>query len=115
MSSCTLQAKDVDDLSFWKYLVSMQLETFLRENIVLRFLSYLTKFSLNVLNIIIYLISMLCTQGNNKNFWSSIQLNINFGHIFGQLEMLWNKYMICGLQIYTFLSFLTQLISILIM
>ncbi|KAJ0086378.1 hypothetical protein Patl1_07148 [Pistacia atlantica] len=34
-------AKHVDDLSSWKYLVSMQLETFLRDNAVLRFLSCL--------------------------------------------------------------------------
>lgn len=41
-----LQAKDVGDLNSWKSLVSMQLETLLKDNSVLRSLSYFNNISL---------------------------------------------------------------------
>lgn len=41
-----LQAKDVGDLNSWKSIVSMQLETLLKDNSVLRFLSYFNNISL---------------------------------------------------------------------
>lgn len=46
MFSFYLQAKDVGDLNSWKSLVSMQLETLLKDNSVLRSLLYLNNISL---------------------------------------------------------------------
>lgn len=52
-----LQVKDVGDLNSWKSIVSMQLETLLKDNSVLRFLSYFNNISLTYVNVIV----LLCT------------------------------------------------------